>query len=394
MSNQLKQPSSKKVAQFQESVIREMTRLAVKHKAVNLGQGVPDFSCPPELREAAAKAVFADINQYAITYGDKHLRDALAEKYSASLGFAINPETEITVTCGATEALMATIMALVDPGEEIIVFEPFYENYLPQSILADTVLRYVSLKAPHWQFDPDELKQAFNDKTRAIIINTPQNPTGKVFAASELTVIGELCQKWGVFIITDEVYEHILFDGVRHVPPASLPDMRDLTITITGLSKTYSLTGWRVSWAIAKPEITAVIRKVHDFLTICAPAPLQRAAVTGIKLPTSFYLELAQEYAAKRQYMMETLDKIGMPYFKPEGAYYIFSEVSKYGYVSDVDFSKHLLEKIGVAVIPGSSFFSTKSRQANAFVRFCFSRKQETLEEAREKLWKGKLELA
>ena len=391
MSNQRPQATSQKAAQFQESVIREMTRLAVKHKAVNLGQGVPDFPCPLELKEAAAKAIFADINQYAITFGDKLLREALAVKYSPALGFDINPETEITVTCGATEALMATILALVDPGEEIIVFEPFYENYLPQSILGDAVVRTITLQSPRWQFDVQELEKAFNAKTRAIIVNTPHNPTGKVFNAHELTLIAELCQKWGVYIITDEIYEHILYDGARHVYPASLPDMRDLTITITGFSKTYSLTGWRIGWIIANSETTAAIRKVHDFLTIGAPAPLQRAAVTGINLPSSFYLDLAQEYSIKRQYMMETLDKIAMPYFKPEGAYYIFCDVSKYNYVSSLDFARFLLEEVGVAVVPGTSFFASKSRQANAFVRFCFSRKQETLALAREKLWQGKL---
>ncbi len=383
---------SKKVAQFRESVIREMTRLAVKYEAVNLGQGVPDFPSPPELKEAAAQAIFADINQYAITFGDKLLREALAEKYSAALGFAIDPETEITVTCGATEALMATILATVDVDEEIIVFEPFYENYLPQIILSGANIRYVSLHQPRWQIDFDQLKQAFNEKTRAIIINTPHNPTGRVFTANELQVIAELCQKWGVFLITDEIYEHILYDGAGHTYPASLPDMRDLTITITGFSKTYSLTGWRIGWAIANPEITTAIRKVHDFLTIGSPAPLQRAAVQGIKFPPSFYLEIAQEYAIKRQYMMETLDKTSMPYFKPEGAYYIFADISKYeGYSGDLDFSRHLLEKVGVAVVPGTSFFSTKSKEANSFIRFCFSRRMETLVAAREKLWQAKL---
>ncbi len=273
---------------------------------------------------------------------------------------------------------------------EVIIFEPFYENYLPQSIIGETTVRYVSLKAPRWQFDPQELEQAFNNKTRAIIINTPHNPTGRVFTANELKIIAELCQKWGVFIITDEIYEHILYNGAHHVYPASLPDMRDLTITITGLSKTYSLTGWRIGWTIANPETTTAIRKVHDFLTIGAPAPLQRASVAGVQLPAHFYLELAQEYAKKRQYMMETLDKIGMPYFKPEGSYYIFSDVSKYNYVSDIEFSRHLLTDVGVATVPGASFFSSKSRPAHSFIRFCFSRKQETLEAARERLWKAK----
>lgn len=307
------------------------------------------------------------------------------------MGYDIDPETEITVTCGATEALMASIFALVDPGEEVIIFEPFYENYMPQSILAGSSVRYVSLHAPRWQFDPDELRQAFNDKTRAIIVNTPHNPTGKVYTANELNLIAELCQKWGAFLITDEIYEHILYDGAPHVYPASLPGMRDLTVTITGLSKTYSLTGWRIGWTIANKEATAAIRKVHDFLTIGAAAPLQRAAVEGINFPSSFYLDLAQEYALKRQYMMETLDKLEIPYFKPEGAYYILADISKYGYVSSVDFTKYLMEEVGVAVVPGTSFFTSSALEAQAFVRFCFSRKQATLEAAREKLWQKKI---
>jgi aminotransferase len=391
MSNQAKQQFiSKKANQFQESVIREMTRSAVKIGAVNLGQGVPDFPCAPELKEAGVKAILDDINQYAITFGDKNLREALSEKYSPVLGYSIDPETEITVTCGTTEALMATLLALVDPGEEVIVFEPYYENYLPQTILAGAVMRHVPLKAPRWQFDPEELAAVFNNKTRAIILNTPHNPTGKIFTAAEIKMIGELCQKWGAYIITDEIYEHMVYDGAIHTYPASLPEFRDLTITITGLSKTYSLTGWRIGWAIANRHITTAIRKVHDFLAIGAAAPLQRAAIQGIKLHSSFYLELAQQYAIKRQYMMETLDKIEMPYIKPQGAYYIFSDVAKYNYVSDIEFDKFMIDKVGVAVIPGSTFFSSKSRKAHAFVRFCFSRKQETLEAARERLWQAK----
>lgn len=391
MSQENRNINSKKTEKFKESVIREMTRLAVEHKAVNLGQGVPDFPCPSELKDAATQAILANINQYPITFGDRLLRQALAEKYSSVLGFTIDPEREITVTCGTTEALMSTVMALVDPEEEIIVFEPFYENYLPQSILCGARLRYVLLKGNDWRFDPEELEKAFNKNTRAILINTPHNPTGKVFNLSELKIIAELCQKWGVFIITDEIYEHILYDQAQHIYPASLPDMADLTITITGLSKTYSLTGWRIGWAIAKPEISTAIRKVHDFLTIAAPAPLQRAAVQGVKLPSSFYNGLKKEYDLRRQYMMETLNKISMPYFRPEGAYYIFADVSQYGFANDIDFAKHLLEKVGVATIPGSTFFQRETSQSHSFVRFCFSRKEETLAAARERLWQDKL---
>jgi aminotransferase len=391
MIEQHKNITSTKVAQFQESVIREMTRIAAKHGAINLGQGRPDFPCPLELKEAASQALFADVNQYAITFGDQHLREELANKYSKALGFTLDPETEITVGCGTTEIMMATLLALINSGDEIIVFEPFYENYLPQAILAGATLHYVPLQPPNWQFDPETLKKAFNNKTKAVIINTPHNPIGKVFTAQELNIITKLCLERGVFIITDEIYEHIIYDDARHIYPASLPDMRDLTITITGLSKTYSLSGWRIGWAIANNELSSAIRKIHDFLTIGAAAPLQKAAMQGIKLLPSFYTELAQNYATKRQYMMETLDKIAMPYFKPEGAYYIFADISKYGYLTDIDFARHLLETAGVAVIPGASFFAGESKQANSYVRFCFSRNDQTLQAGRERLWQAKL---
>lgn len=383
--------SSSKVAQFQESVIREMSRLAAQYGAINLGQGIPDFPCPQELKEAAAQAIFADINQYAITYGDRHLRQELANKYSAALGFPIDPETEITVGCGSTEITMATFLALLNTGDEIIVFEPFYENYFPQAILAGATIRCVPLKPPDWKFDQESLKRAFTERTKALIINTPHNPTGKVFSAEEMNYIIDLCQKNGVFIITDEIYEHIIFDQAKHVYPASLPGARDITITITGLSKTYSLTGWRVGWAIANKNISNAIRKVHDFLTIGAPSPLQHAAVQGIKFHSQFYEHISQQYSEKRSHLMETLDKIGMPYFKPDGAYYIFADISKFGFPSDIDFSRSLLENIGVTVIPGRSFFSPESEHAKSYIRFCFSRKNETLEAARELLWKAKI---
>ncbi len=383
------QTNSRKVAQLKESMIREVSRLAVKYGVVNLGQGVPDFPCPPAVKEAVSQALSADINQYAVTWGDPLLRQALAKKYCAALGFALDPETEITVTCGATEALIATLLAIVDPGDEVIAFEPFYENYLAQIVLADAVARLVPLQLPSRQFDPDQLQQAFTAKTKAIIVNTPHNPTGKVFTVDELNCIAELCQKRGVLLITDEIYEHILFDGLKHIYPASLPDMRDCTVTISGLSKTYSLTGWRIGWVMANKKITDSIRKVHDFLTIGAPAPLQRGSVIALSLGQDYYAEVTRAYTQRRQHLLETLEHINMPYLKPEGAYYVFADISKYGYKNDLDFLQYMLEKVGVAIVPGSTFLSADNPQANSYARFCFSRKLETLQAARERLWQG-----
>jgi len=382
----LKKTASHRASQFQESVIREMSRLAAQHKAVNLAQGLPDFPCPPELKVAAAKALNDDVNQYAITWGDKPLRDAIAEKSAKYLGINnVDPETDITVTCGATEAMVATMQALVDPQEEVIVFEPFYENYGPDAILCGATPRYVSMHPPDWSFDPKELERAFNDRTRAIIINTPHNPTGKVFSKEELEHIAKLCQKWGVLAFTDEIYEHILYDGVKHHAIGSIPGMENLTVTINSLSKTYSVTGWRVGWAIAHKDLTLPIRKVHDFLTVGSPAPLQRAGVTAINMEQKYYDDLHDEYVERREYMLETLDMCGIKYFRPQGAYYVFCDVSQFGFKDDMEFTKHLVKEIGVAVVPGASFFGP-SELARRYVRFCFSRKMETLKAARERL--------
>lgn len=378
--------ASGRASLFQESVIREMSRLAAQHKAVNLAQGLPDFPCPSELKEAVTRATFDDVNQYAITWGDKLLRQAIADKAKRFNGMDVDPETEITVCCGATEAMVATMMALVDPGDEVIVFEPFYENYGPDSILSGAVPRYVRMHPPSWSFDEKELAAAFNDKTRAIIINTPHNPTGKVFNREELTCIAKLCQKWGVIVLTDEIYEHILYDEHEHISMASLPGMKELTVTINSLSKTYSVTGWRVGWAIARPEFTLPIRKVHDFLTVGSPAPLQRAGVTAVGIAQSYYDELAAEYKHRREVMLATLDQVGIDYYKPQGAYYAFSDISKFGHKSDLAFTKHLVKDIGVAVVPGGSFFGADNPLKHNYVRFCFSRKDETLLAAREKL--------
>lgn len=374
-----------KAGYFKESVIREMSRLAAKHKAVNLAQGMPDFPCPEEVKEAACQAIHGDINQYAITWGDKAFRDAIAEKNAKYIGVAADPETEITVTCGATEGMIATMMALVDPSDEVIVFEPFYENYGPDAILAGATPRYVTLHAPDWHFDEKELEAAFNDKTRALILNTPHNPTGKVFTREEMEFIANLCRKWGVYVFTDEPYEHILFDGAKHIAMASLPGMRDLTVTINSLSKTYSITGWRLGTVIAAPELTSAIRKCHDFLTVGAAAPLQRAGATAMKFPDSYYTYLASEYASRRETMLKILDEAGIDYYKPQGAYYVFCDISKFGYKNDVEFTEFLVKDIGVAVVPGSSFFRPGDL-GHKYVRFCFAKKPETLDAARSRL--------
>ncbi|KAF3891359.1 aminotransferase class I/II-fold pyridoxal phosphate-dependent enzyme [Tolypothrix bouteillei VB521301] len=364
-----------------------MTRIALQHNAVNLAQGFPDFPCPEELKQAACDAITADINQYAITWGDRAFRHALAEKVRWYLGLDIDPERQITVTCGSTEAMAATMLATVNPGDEVIIFEPYYENYGPDAIIANATPRYVSLNPPDWTFDEAELRQAFSDRTKAIIINTPHNPTGKVFSREELTLIAELCQKWDVLAFTDEIYEHILYDGSQHIAIATLPGMEERTITINGLSKTYSVTGWRVGYIIANPELTGAIRKVHDFLTVGSPAPLQRAGVAAMKLPISYYQELANLYQEKRNSIIQILDKVGMPYFIPKGAYYIFADITSFTNKTAMEFATFLIKEIGVAVVPGSSFFS-KPEAGQKYIRFCFSKKPETLAKAGNRLLK------
>ncbi|MUG99492.1 aminotransferase class I/II-fold pyridoxal phosphate-dependent enzyme [Scytonema sp. UIC 10036] len=376
-----------KASQFTESVIREMTRIALQHNAVNLAQGFPDFPCPEELKQAACEAITADINQYAITWGDRAFRHALAEKVRWYLGLDIDPERQITVTCGSTEAMAATMLATVNPGDEVIIFEPYYENYGPDAIIASATPRYVSLHLPDWTFDEAELQQAFSDRTKAIVINTPHNPTGKVFSREELTLIAELCQKWDVLAFTDEIYEHILYDGTQHIAMATLPGMEDRTVTINGLSKTYSVTGWRVGYIIANPELTGAIRKVHDFLTVGSPAPLQRAGVAAMKLPINYYQELANLYQEKRNTIIQILDKVGMPYFIPKGAYYIFSDITSLTNKTAMEFATFLIKEIGVVVVPGYSFFSTPEA-GQKYIRFCFSKKPETLAEAGNRLLK------
>ena len=385
----IRNPSSKRAVKFTESVIREMTRICFKHEGVNLAQGFPDFPAPEEIKEAAVQAIRADLNQYAITWGEPNLRQAIAEKFAWYNGVTVDPEREITVCCGSTEAMISSLMAIINSGEEVIVFEPFYENYGPDTILCDARPRFVTLHEPDWYFDEQKLKKVFNNKTKAIVINTPNNPTGKVFSREELQFIADLCLKWGVVALTDEIYEHILYDGIEHISIASLLGMRDQTITINSISKTYSLTGWRVGWAIAPPSLTSSIRKVHDFLTVGAPHPLQEAAVAALHIDRSYYRTLAREYEKRREFFSRVLEETGFHIYRPHGAYYIMTDIGHFGFPDDVTFALHLVEKFGVATVPGSSFYSRSSSGATK-VRFCFPKRMETLEQAAERLRKFK----
>jgi len=385
----MKEFASDRALSFTESVIRDMTRVCLKHQGVNLAQGFPDFPAPAEIKEAAVKAIFADVNQYAITWGTPALRQAIAEKFSRYNGVTMDPEKEITVCCGSTECMIASLMAMVNPGEEVIVFEPFYENYGPDTILCGARPRFITLHEPDWHFDEQELTRTFNNKTKAIVINTPNNPTGKVFSREELRFIADLCLKWGVVAVTDEIYEHILYDGARHVSMASLPGMRDQTITINSISKTYSLTGWRVGWAIASARLTGSIRKVHDFLTVGAAHPLQEGAVTALRSGLPYYQTLAAEYRERRDFLLHVLQDVGFRVYHPRGAYYIMTDVGHMDFKDDVDCAFYLVEKIGVATVPGSCFYS-RPELGRTKVRFAFPKKMETLRLAAEKLRKFK----
>ncbi len=378
---------SAKAAQFTESVIREMTRLAQQHGAVNLAQGFPDFPAPMELKRAAADALLADHNQYAITWGAKAFRDALAHKLESTTGIAIDPEQEITVCCGSTEAMLAALLATVDPGEEVIIFEPWYENYGPDAILSGAKPVYVKLHAPDWHFDPDELRRAFSPRTKGIIVNTPHNPTGKVFTRAELELVGELAREFDALIYTDEIYEHITYDGAAHVYPMTLPGLRERTVMISGLSKTFSITGWRIGYAVAPPEITAAIRKVHDFCTVGAPAPLQMGAARALaELGGDYHEKLALDYQRRRDLVLPLLEQAGFRAYRPSGAYYVMAEYPDVGLRDDVEFTRYLIEKIGVAVVPASSFYRKGDDEARRMVRFCYPKRDETLLEAGRRL--------
>ena len=386
---------SKKAMQFTESVIREMTRLNQQYGGVNLSQGFPDFPAPEAVKEAARAAVSADVNQYAVTWGARPLREAIAREFTRRYGLPIVADEQVTVCCGATEAMMSTMMAIIDPGDEVIVFEPFYENYGPDAILSGATPRYVTLHEPApsagpgaaWTFDPDELAAAFNDKTKAIIINTPNNPTGKVFSRDELEAIAALCRKWDAVAISDEIYEHIIYDGQSHTPIATLDGMADRTVTINSLSKTYSVTGWRVGWTISPPSLTGAIRKVHDFLTVGAPAPLQEAGAAALALPDDYYRNLGAQYERRRNMLLEILERHRFRCFTPSGAYYIMTDISEFGFPDDVAFARYLVKDVGVAAVPGSSFYRDPAL-GRTKLRFCFCKRDETLREADRRLEK------
>ncbi len=367
---------------FSESVIREMTRICDAAGGYNLSQGFPDFESPKAIKEAAIEAINADWNQYPVTFGEPELREAISKKVLSYNGIKCNPDTDITVTCGATEAMIATLKALINPGDEIVIFEPFYENYGPDGILSGATPRYVTLYAPDWRYSSDELAKAFNKKTKAIVINTPNNPTGKVFSRKELEEIAALCIKWDAYAVTDEIYEHILYDGAEHISLAAIPGMENRTVTINSISKTYSVTGWRVGWAIANETITKRIRKVHDFLTVGAPTPFQHAAVKALAFPKEYYQCLQAHYLEARHFLYDLLQKVGFSPCLPKGAYYIIADIAnlkkKLNTGNDFEFSRKLIEMTGVATVPGSSFYSEKEKGINQ-VRFCFCKKWETL---------------
>lgn len=381
---------SDKVAHFTESVIREMTRQAMLYGAVNLAQGFPDFSAPEEIKQAARAAIEHNVNQYAITWGAKSLRNAIARQMGLWQGVSVDPEKEITVCCGSTEAMISTLLAVCNAGDEVVIFEPYYENYGPDSVLSGARPKFVKLRPPQtangeWTFDAQELRRAFDQNTKAIILNTPNNPTGKVFTRSELELIRDLCLEFDVLAITDEIYEHILFDGTQHISIASLDGMRDRTVTINGMSKTYSVTGWRVGWAVAPETITNAIRKVHDFLTVGAPAPLQEAGAAALSLPREYYAKLAENYRSRRDHLIPSLESAGFKCFRPRGAYYVMTDISAFGFADDIQFVNYLVKEVGVAAVPGSSFYRDP-RDGASQVRFAFCKKTETLDAAAERL--------
>ena len=377
-----------RTAGFTESVIREMTRLNAVHSGINLAQGFPNFAAPQALKDAAKRAIDADINQYAITWGAKSLRDALSRTYADLYGMKVDPETMLTVTCGATEAMISTLLALVDPGDEVIVLEPFYENYGPDADIAGARPVYVPLRPPENVFDRDELRKAFGPRTKAIIVNTPNNPTGRVFTHDELTFIASLCIEHDVVAVTDEIYEHIRYEG-EHIPIATLPGMAERTVTISGASKTFSVTGWRVGWIVAPPELTAGIRKVHDFVTVGAPAPLQEAVAVGLGLGRPYYDTLSAEYRKRRDLLVPALEAAGFAPRRPEGAYYVLCDITPFGFDDDTAFARWLVSEVGVAGVPGSSFYSEPALGKH-LIRFTFCKTHDVLSAAAERLMRTK----
>ncbi len=382
---------SRRVQGFTESVIREMTRVVTQHGGVNLAQGMPNFPPPRELVEAAHRALDGDFHQYAITWGAPRLRQAIADKYRACYGLAVDPEREVTVCCGSTETMLSTLLAVLNPGDEVVVFEPFYENYGPGCIIAGATPVFVPLEPPGFGFDPDRLRRALSPRTRAIIVNSPNNPTGKVFSRAELETIADLCLSHDLLAITDEIYEHIVYDGLRHVPIATLPGMAERTVTISGISKSYSVTGWRIGYAVAPPELTLGIRRAHDFVTVGAPHPLQEAAAVALALPDSYYTWLREMYQAKRDLLLGYLERAGFVAWKPHGAYYILTDVAhfmqRHRIADDTAFAMFLIKEAGVATVPGSSFYA-HGELGRTTIRFCFPKTDDVLREAGERLQK------
>ncbi len=368
---------------FTESVIREMTRVADAHGAINLAQGFPDFDPPEELVAAAKAALDGDYHQYSVTWGAPAFRQALAEKQSRFMGLDINPETNIVVTCGSTEAMMAAMMTACNPGDKVLIFSPFYENYTADTILSGAEPIYVPMRPPDFSFDPDELTAAFQQRPKAIVLCNPSNPTGRVFSKEELLIIAGLAQEYDTFVITDEVYEHIVYPPLNHTYISALPGMFERTISCSSLSKTYAITGWRLGYVIASPEIIQGLRKVHDFLTVGAAHPLQAAAVTALKFPQVYYQELINDYGRRRDLFLRYLDQTGLPYFKPEGAYYVLVDISQFGYENDTEFCIWMAKEIGVAAVPGSSFYR---EPVNQFIRLNFAKRESTLVAAGERL--------
>ena len=380
---------SKRVQGFTESVIREMTRVVALHGGVNLAQGMPNFPPPKALVDAAHVALDGDFHQYAITWGAPNLRRAIAEKYGRFYGMAVDPERHVTVCCGSTETMLATLLAVLNPGDEVIIFEPFYENYGPGCIISGAEPVWIPLEGPDFTFDPERLRRAVSPRTRAIVFNSPNNPSGKVFSRAELDVIADLCRRHDLLAITDEIYEHIVYDGHEHVPIATLPDMAERTITISGISKSYSVTGWRVGYAVAPPEISDGIRRAHDFVTVGAPAPLQEAAVTALQFPDRYYVELRTAYQARRDLLLSYLQRAGFVCNTPRGAYYILTDVAHFmkraGVDDDTAFAMWLIKECGVATVPGSSFYAHRDL-GRTKIRFCFPKTDDVLREAGERL--------
>ena len=378
-----------RVSKFGTTIFFEMTNLANKHKAVNLGQGFPDFPGPTFLKQAAVKAIQNDVNQYAPSSGQVRLREAIAKKVEHYYGMTVDPASEITVTHGATEALFTTILGLVNPGDEVIVFEPYYDSYLPGIQIAEGIPRFYTLRPPDWTLEPDKLAALFSDKTKLIMINSPHNPTGKVYTKKELQLITDLCIKHDVIAVTDEVYEHIIFDGCQHIPLATIPGMADRTVTISSGGKTYSMTGWKVGWAIAVPELSQALFRSHQFMVFSGAAPLQEAAVVALEAPKDYYTELGKMYQNNRDLLATALADAGLKPIVPKGTYFMMAEIDHLSFANDVEFCRYLTSEVGVAAIPPSAFYHNPADGAT-LARFAFCKTEETLQEAAERLRKLK----